>query len=228
MSGNNPLLAVTFVASIVLVSIARTDAFSTVQRASSSRGTFRQYLSPSGNNGDVKEPKISPGDGDQDFMIDEEPFLLDEPTEERRSQLGLGHDLTKERRSQYTPSQHDFSDLTSAFDCPIDVLNIYGDCAESMVRDLPALFDQCKQFENTGIGREFLVHRLPMFILGSNKLEGTMGADASERETFQFILKILEADAGAFHVIPQEANEDPFPWEEDGRNDSTDAWFQQC
>jgi hypothetical protein len=42
-----------------------------------------------------------------------------------------------------------------------------------VVKHLPALFDQCKQLENTALGLQYANLRLAILVIGSNKLEGT-------------------------------------------------------
>ena len=142
----------------------------------------------------------------------------------------LQDDLTRAREAETRPADSDFSGATSAFDRPITVKNSYGDDVVGMVKHLPALFDQSKQLENTELGQKYASLRLPIFILGSNKLEGTLSPHASEGDTFDFLLKYVENGTDAVHLIPSGEDEDEqqITWEADGNSNTTEAWYEQC
>jgi fido (protein-threonine AMPylation protein) len=139
--------------------------------------------------------------------------------------------ITKAREMESSATDCDFSEATSAFDRPLTFQDsLYGDDVAGMVKHLPALFDQCKQLENTALGLEYANLRLAIFVLGSNKLEGTMTPNASEGDTFQVLLKYLKFGGNVVHLIPLKGKDDNerISWDEEGQNVTIEAWYQQC
>jgi Fic family protein len=139
--------------------------------------------------------------------------------------------LTKAREMEFPPTASDFSESTSAFDRPLTFRDsLYGDNVAEMVRHLPALFDECKQLENTALGLKYANLRVPMFVIGSNKLEGTFTPNASERDTFQVLLKYLESGDNVVHLMPLKGKDDSerISWDDEGGNVTNEAWYEQC
>jgi Fic family protein len=135
--------------------------------------------------------------------------------------------LTKAREMESPTTACDFSEATSAFDRPLTFQDsLYGDDVVGMVRHLPALFDQCKQLENTDLAINYANLHLPMFVIVSNKLEGTFTPNASEGDTFQVLLKYLESGG----LIPLEGKDDNerISWDDEGGNITNEAWYEQC
>jgi hypothetical protein len=117
----------------------------------------------------------------------------------------LQEKLTKAREMESSATECDFSEATSAFDRPLTFQDsLYGDDVAGIVKHLPALFDECKQLENTALGLKYANLRLAIFVIASNKLEGTMTPNASEGDTFQVILKYLESGGNVVYLIPSE------------------------
>jgi Fic family protein len=107
-----------------------------------------------------------------------------------------------------------------AFERKLDIYDkLYDDEIQLMLDELPELVNKCKQLSDTDLGRNYADLRIPTFVLGSNKLEGTSSLGASEERTFKVLLEFLNS---------REEFGDGIPWEEEGKNDSDEAWYEQC
>ena len=111
------------------------------------------------------------------------------------------------------------------FERPLSIHNnLYGDDILSMKLYLPELTAKCQRLRETMKGQNYSELRLPIFVLSSNKLEGTLSPDYSEGETFKVILNSLKQSS--------ELNDDNqihhIPWNEEGQNGSPFAWYSQC
>jgi hypothetical protein len=143
----------------------------------------------------------------------------------------LQEELTKAREMESWATECDFLEATSAFDSSLTFQDsLYGDDIAGMVKHLPALVDQCTQLEKTTLGINYANLRLPIFVIGSNKLEGTFSPNASEDATFQVLLKYIECGGNAVHLSPLEGKDDNerVSWDGEGQNATTEAWYEQC
>ena len=169
------------------------------------------------------KPLLASNDEGQDFNNMQGPPSYEAP---RFSE----EELTRAREMEVSRSDYDFSEGTCAFDHEIAVKNIYGDDTMGMVRHLPALYDQCKQLEKTSMGLRYAEIRLPMFIIGSNKLEGTLSTIVSEDDTFKFLLDYVQQESTvAKDLIPiseKRIGKRPPTWKEEGENATTEAWYE--
>ena len=138
-------------------------------------------------------------------------------------------DQTRAREAESVPGENDFCPETVYFDKPIVVKNFYGDDVTGMVRQIPAAFDEFKQLESSFFGQRYINMRHAVYVLASTKLEGILSEGASEGETFNFLRQLVEPlGDDSVHLIPPEDDKKNASWEEDGRNNSREAWFAQC
>ncbi|KAL7555462.1 hypothetical protein ACA910_020188 [Epithemia clementina (nom. ined.)] len=115
------------------------------------------------------------------------------------------------------------------FERPLSIYKVlYDDDIESMKLSLPELMDKCKLLGETQAGKNYSNLRLPVFILASNKLEGTSSPNASEGETFKIILDFLKHRSDKLDDFDDDNQVHQIPWDEEGQNTSNDAWYAQC
>jgi hypothetical protein len=93
------------------------------------------------------------------------------------------------------------------------------DDINEMFEDLSRLVREARELQQTPTSKRFNILHTPAFILGSNKLEGTMSPCASEGETLKTVLAFLEKPDSSVHINP---------WEQDGAGNTEDAWKSQC
>jgi len=131
----------------------------------------------------------------------------------------------KEFLTMASPVNTNPEDVKAAFERPLNEIydSLYDDDVAFMVNELPVLASKCKQLSSTEKGRNYVDLRMPAFVLGSNKLEGTTSPGVSEGETFRVLVELMKS--GEFPIQPGAHR---IPWEEEGNNSDNSAWYEQC
>ena len=119
--------------------------------------------------------------------------------------------------------------MANPFDYKLSIYDeLYDDDVLHMKKYLPMLVEKCKTLGKTSKGKNYYQLRIPLFLLGSLKLEASLTPGASEREAFKTILEFLNESSGKEFVTSQDEDVHQIPRDGEGQNESNDAWYAQC